>query len=358
MKSFRVASPRVATACACILFLVSIMLPFLTIYYSTPIEIGYIAQYWSFRMTITPMFPGQSGMEPGISTTLFFNDYWFTTNRSNYSFSPAFFRVSLVFVAIFVAIFVAQIFTLGFGFTFLLKRRKMAQYLSIISCLFVVTAMAFASIRVTDESYLYLPSFLSSYWLGYWLIYPSIALFLYALFPKPPNNLETQNFSKYARSTVGIVILAVTPLAQFLVRNFLWTPRSQVFTWVQMRASFYLLRDGPFFVLMFAGLVLYVTGRKKFWISLGKRQNVINALLITLGLFLLINGFFYSWSEYMRAEYYARESIAITYGQTPVILFILWFISGITLLADNLKQLTSKSKPESLNSTYYNSAQR
>jgi hypothetical protein len=288
-------------------------------------------------MTNTPY--GANG-QPGTSVTLFFNDYWFTTFTTRYfSFSPSYFGVSLVFVTIFFA----QILTLGFGFTTLFKRRKMAQYLSLISCLFVITAMAFASTRVTDEPWTWLNPFLAIYGLGYWLIYPSIALFLYTLFPKLPNNLERQKFSQYALGAVGILILAVSPFIQFLIRNFLLTPVWEFYMRVRLTHQgnlfiLYLLRDGPFCVLMIAGLVLYIKGRKKFWKSLGKHQNTIYVLLITLGLFLSINGFFYSWAEYS---------------------LVLWFISGTTLLADNLKQITSKSfKPESLDTTDYDSAQR
>jgi len=183
MKVFSVALPRLATACACSLFLVSILFPFLTVHYHTIIpEVKYNVTYWSHKATITNT--GLWGY--GTSETLFFNDYWFTLGRLYYPPSPSDFEISWVLVAMFFA----QILTLGFGFTALFKRERMIQFLPLISCLSVTFIMTLTTARVHGQIL-----DLANYGLGYWLTYPSTILFLYPTF-KSPNNLENQTEKK------------------------------------------------------------------------------------------------------------------------------------------------------------------
>jgi len=168
MKGFRITSRGVLTISAWSIFLVSALVPFLTVpYYSIIPEQAYAVTYLAYKTTITHIGLVQYGK----SETWFFNDYWFAQERPNSPPSPSDLGVSWVLVAMFLT----QILTLGFGFTALFRHGRKTQFLPIIPCLSVTSLMVYVWVQAQSHAY-----GLAKYELGYWLTYPSAILFLYA----------------------------------------------------------------------------------------------------------------------------------------------------------------------------------
>jgi len=155
------------------------------------------------------------------------------------------------------------------------------------------------------------------------------------------------------KATTGIIILVSSPLAQFLVGG-LWATvefcAKLYLSGLEFEFASNLIMNGPFCTLTIVGLALYIAGRKEFWKSADTHEiKNISILLVVLGLFLSIMGFWFSLGTYSIAWYYSHKGgverpfnqLLLKYSPT-LLLTILWFVSGITLLADSLKQLASK----------------
>jgi hypothetical protein len=168
IRGFRVSLHRVVTGCACCLFLVSVLLPFVTVPHRTIIpEDTYSVTYWSHMATIRHLRLRYVVK----SETLFFSTYWFGKQESYSYLTPS----SLGITWVLVAMFSMQILTLGFGFATLFRHGK-STLLPLISCLFVTFLMVYVMAQVQSQTF-----GLPKYELGYWLCYPSTILFLYAL---------------------------------------------------------------------------------------------------------------------------------------------------------------------------------
>lgn len=164
---------------ACILFLVLVLFPFLSIpYHSIVPEDDFKMTYWSYKTVIIYY---RLGFSVGNETHCFI-DYWFLAQREYDPPTPVTVGVSWVLVSIFLI----QTFTIGFGVLNLFLHRKLVRLLPLISCLFVVFLMTYVGLRaqhITHEP----PEFE----LGYWLCYPSAILFLFAFLLNARSGLKT-----------------------------------------------------------------------------------------------------------------------------------------------------------------------
>lgn len=147
--------------CACCVFPVSILNPFLTVnyYFSSwgymPVIRNFTITYWSYMASF-----------PSTEYIALLGGYWFN------DFDPALARF-LGVSWILVAMFLLQILTLTSGILSLLKARKM-RIISFVSSAITVLLMIQVYARIGGVS-------LKIYQLGYWFAYPSIFLFLSAL---------------------------------------------------------------------------------------------------------------------------------------------------------------------------------
>jgi hypothetical protein len=167
IRGFRLSLRRVVTVCACCLFLVSVLSPFVTVPYHTIIpEDDYHVTYWSHRATVTYLKLRYVVRSENLS----FSTYWFA-QQEPYSYpTPSTLGVSWVLISMFLI----QILTLGFGFATLFRHGK-STLLPPISCLFVTFLMVYVMAQAQNQTF-----GLPKYELGYWLCYPSTILFLCA----------------------------------------------------------------------------------------------------------------------------------------------------------------------------------
>jgi hypothetical protein len=164
--------------CACSLFLISVLFPFLTISSGSGIggDINRIT-YWSCKTTV-------DSLRLGAVETRWFASYWFAQYELYSSPPPN----TLGFSWVLVTMLSMQIFTLSSGFATLFLHRKFKKLLSLISCLsvvFLIFLMAYVVFRAENNMYIFYETYELRYWfrfetyeLGYWLCYPSAILFL------------------------------------------------------------------------------------------------------------------------------------------------------------------------------------
>lgn len=159
---------RIVVFCACSLFLISVLFPFLTIMYHSVIpEDSFRVTYWSCKTTIKPII----SLALRDDETYWFTSYWFA-QRKPYSYpTPITLGVSWVLVTMLSM----QTFTLGSGFATLFLHRKFTKLFPLISCLSVIFLMTFVVFQAQNQTY-----GLPEYELGYWFCYPSAILFLLA----------------------------------------------------------------------------------------------------------------------------------------------------------------------------------
>jgi len=153
---------KMPTILGCLFFLFSFILPFYSTYLMTTAGGGPI-YYWSFEAE-----SHLSGPPPGyvVSTQYRFSNYWF-----NY-----FPTLNLGWTL--TLLFTIQALTLFFGIAYIFVNRRVLSIAPILLCSVVIALMIYASITLSASapSYLY-----GDYEQGYYLIYPSVVMFLLAL---------------------------------------------------------------------------------------------------------------------------------------------------------------------------------
>jgi len=152
---------------ACCLLMISMVEPFLTNNFVFPAWGGYPLRtrvsvtYWSYKAIVSV----------GNYHELFiFNNYWFNKNED----APIVIKDTSM---VLITMFLTQIFALVLGLLCLFLREKELRIIPLISSVIAVILMVHTCIGLTNTI------FLSSvnYEAGYWLIYVSTVLFLFAL---------------------------------------------------------------------------------------------------------------------------------------------------------------------------------
>ena len=157
---------RVLIICACCLFLVSMLLPFLSVNYYGWMRISSQETYWSFKVNIK--FLHYHGIIRSDKT------YWFTTWWFDVDNSPVLSDLGVPWVSWgLMTMFLMQIFTLGSGFITLFVHRKRIGFLPLFFCLSVVILMTYVMIQFPKWRYPRIE-------LGYWLCLSSAILFLFS----------------------------------------------------------------------------------------------------------------------------------------------------------------------------------
>jgi hypothetical protein len=147
---------KVLTILGCLLFLFSIVSPFYTISMIT-LAGGSSTQYWSY----------ESDYHYGITAIFGSRQTWF----SDYWFSP-YLDVGLRIPWILVSMFTIQALALFFGVASIIFNRRMLSFAPVLLTLLTITLMVYTGI--VEEIYS------GEYQLGFYLVFPSLALFLSA----------------------------------------------------------------------------------------------------------------------------------------------------------------------------------
>jgi len=147
--------------CACCIFLISTLNPFITAHYyfphwrQLPVIRNFTVAYWSYKAFAS-------------ENEVFLNSYWF--NNAD----PA--LTSYVDISwILVTMFLLQVLTLTSSIISLLKIKGI-RIIPFVSSALTILLMIQVYVKASGAT----PS-LKTYQLGYWLTYPAIFLYLYAL---------------------------------------------------------------------------------------------------------------------------------------------------------------------------------
>lgn len=146
------------------LFGLSIVEPFMSSsfvlfrWYQMPVITGVSVTYWSYRAIVVP----------NIDMRLLFNDYWFIQNMN----API---VFLDMPWLLIALFLTQILTILSGVLSFLSRKETRAIPFILSIVAIVLmTQTYAEANVFARAFV-------QYDLGYWLAYPSMFMFCFAL---------------------------------------------------------------------------------------------------------------------------------------------------------------------------------
>lgn len=151
---------KVLTICACLVFLVSILMPFLTVPHFLADGHARWATYWSYKVAIKKVELGQVTQDK----TLLFNNYWFTIESH---------LVNLRAPWVFITMFFVQLLTMIAGLSSLYLRGWKIQIIPPITSMSVTLLMIYMYMQAEKWTL-----GLLKYELGYWLTYLSTILFL------------------------------------------------------------------------------------------------------------------------------------------------------------------------------------
>jgi len=147
-----------STLIALFVFLFSVLSPF---YHISLSGFEYWdGTYWSYKADHTIVLYARS------SSQSWFFDYWFDANNLSY--------ISGLWISwVPLAIFVVQALTLAFGCASFVTNRRIISSVPVCLSLTVLALMSYVGSRLS-------PNYVGGYQLGYYLVYPSVALFALA----------------------------------------------------------------------------------------------------------------------------------------------------------------------------------
>jgi hypothetical protein len=152
------ATRKIIVIIGCLLFLISFISPFYRFFEKT--LGGSMSYYWSYGSDyeLHSLFPR--------SIYTWFSAYWF---------SP-YLDVGPGIPWITISLFAVQVLTLVFGIAFIISDRRMLSFESTVFCIAALVLMTYTGERVNEE----LSNIVGQYQLGYYIVYPSVAMFLFA----------------------------------------------------------------------------------------------------------------------------------------------------------------------------------
>jgi len=151
---------RVIVIIGCLLFLFSFVSPF---YYGQPSDFsGYGGPFYYWSYEVAREFAQHSNQYR-------FSNFWF----SSYDVVGV---VALGIPWVLISLFAVQVLTLVFGVAFIVSKRRILSFEPIMLSTVVLVLMVYAAKVISG--FFYTSS--SQYQLGYYLVYPSIAMFLFA----------------------------------------------------------------------------------------------------------------------------------------------------------------------------------
>ena len=152
----------------CLLFLFSVVHPF---YHVAVGGSGFSSkELWSFKDDVqywVGMIPQPPPENFPIYLQLWFSNYWFS--------SLGFFGLGIPWILI--SLFIVQVLTLIFGVALIVSNRRILSFEPIIFSTAALVLMTYAAKVISNGAFLFV-SF--QYQLGYYLVYPSVVLFVCA----------------------------------------------------------------------------------------------------------------------------------------------------------------------------------
>jgi hypothetical protein len=168
---------KVLVILGCLLFLFSVVYPF---YFMSMHSMEYWGvTYWSYKADVTEVTISR------FSSQSWFFGYWSNANI---------FYIDGPWTSwILLAMFVIQTVALAFGCASLVANRRIILFVPVCLSLTVLALMSYVGYRLTSY-YGYSSYYAGGYQLGYYLVYPSLAMFLFAfLLNEVTKNRQTTN---------------------------------------------------------------------------------------------------------------------------------------------------------------------
>jgi hypothetical protein len=164
---------RIPAVIGCLLFLCSMFFPFYRFMFATMIGQSFSVYYWSYKSAASTIgLRHPFGIPQSISES-WFCDYWFGD-----TFMKGF---GLSWVLVFM--FAAQISILGAGIISIFNPKRILALVPTVMCPIVLTLMIYTNIRLYNLNLV-----IDLYQPGYWLTYPSTALFIVNFLIKEKTN--------------------------------------------------------------------------------------------------------------------------------------------------------------------------
>lgn len=154
---------KIPAVIGCILFLCSMLFPFYHCIFPTMIEQSFSVYYWSYKSAVQIYW-----LRPPFGTPQRISEYWLC----DYWFGDTFMKeFGLSWVLVFM--FAAQAIILGTGITSIFNFKRILALVPTIMCPIVIALMVYTNLRLS-----HLNLAMDFHQLGYWLTYPSTALFI------------------------------------------------------------------------------------------------------------------------------------------------------------------------------------
>jgi hypothetical protein len=154
------ATRKIIVIIGCLLFLISFISPFCG-FFEMNLAGGSWTHYWSYGSEYVLY-----SLARAHSTYFWFSNYWF---------SP-YLDVGPEIPWITISLFTVQVLTLVFGVAFIISDRRMLSFESIVFCIAALVLMTYTVEHVNEV----LSYSVGQYQLGYYIVYPSVAMFLFA----------------------------------------------------------------------------------------------------------------------------------------------------------------------------------
>jgi len=153
---------KIPALIGCLLFLCSMLFPFYHFIFPTMIE-HVSVYYWSYKSAVQTYW-----LSPPFGTPQSILEYWFCDCWFGDTLMKGF---GLSWVLVFM--FAAQVIILGTGITSIFNSKRILALVPTIMCPIVIGLMVYTNLRLS-----HLNLTMDLYQLGYWLTYPSTALFI------------------------------------------------------------------------------------------------------------------------------------------------------------------------------------
>jgi hypothetical protein len=162
----------------CLLFLISFISPFYLTRFISPVPSRCWGYFWSYKYDLDGLSPSSPPPQYTLvyySNQYWFHDYWF----SGHSYSPGIEDgvVPMVPWIPLLSMFTIQVLTLLFGVASIIFNRRMLSFAPVLLSLLTIALMVHTGMRLSgypEEIYS------GEYQLGYYLVFPSMVLFLSA----------------------------------------------------------------------------------------------------------------------------------------------------------------------------------
>jgi ABC-type multidrug transport system fused ATPase/permease subunit len=180
---------KTLTVFGCLLFLFSFIFPFCYALLSFPLgpSESWSTYYWSYSVDSRNVYTTAAS----VVAHYWYFDYWF-----NQSYGPVGFGMPWILISLFTV----QALTLMFGVLFIVCNRRILSFEPIMLSIATVALMTYTGWVVSGDALVL--SF--QYQLGYYVVYPAIAMFLFAFLLNEVTKIEKQQIEKLNRTATEV----------------------------------------------------------------------------------------------------------------------------------------------------------